>query len=472
MVCVGAALLQARSKSYGEPVTTSATHTTPLLGQRYRAVTLGGVALVFVAAFESLAVATVMPTVAHDLDGERWYALAFAATVATSVVGMVCAGIWADQRGAARPLLASVALFTTGLLLAGLAPTMTVLVLGRVGQGLGAGGLTVALYVLVGQAYDEVDRPRMLGAYAAAWVVPGIVGPALAGTVTDLVGWRWVFLGLVGVSLLSALVLVPTLLALVHLPTDDVPAAGPRPATRLLHATVLAVAVMVASLVAGGGTGGVLLGLASAAVALYAVRPLLPAGTLRGARGLPAVIGVRGLASATFVSSEAFLPYLLQAQYDVAVWLSGIVLTVATIGWAAASHVQGRLGERVTDPGALRVGGALLALGMGAILLVVVVQLPAVLVGVGWIVTAAGMGLLYPRVTSFVLARANAQDRGTASAAVALSDATGAALSLAVAGWLFTALGGSSELGAFVAVLALGAAFGLLALALSRRTGK
>ena len=63
-------------------VTSPAPATTPLLGTRYRAATAGSVALIFVAAFESLAVATVMPTVAADLGGERWYALAFSATVA------------------------------------------------------------------------------------------------------------------------------------------------------------------------------------------------------------------------------------------------------------------------------------------------------------------------------------------------------------------------------------------------------
>jgi MFS family permease len=448
--------------------TTTDVRTAPLLGRRYRASTIGGVSLVFIAAFEALAVATIMPTVAHDLDGEQWYALAFAATVATSVVGMVVAGQWADRRGAAGPLLSSVALFGIGLAVAGAAPDMTWLVVGRVAQGLGAGGLTVALYVLVAQAYDEVDRPRILGAYAAAWVLPGIVGPLLAGTVTDLVGWRWVFLGLVGVSIAAALLLVPTLVALGNDPVERAVPAGPR-GRRLLHATVLAVAVLGASLVAGGGVRGAALGIVSAVVALAAVRALLPAGTLRAARGLPAVIGVRGLASGAFVAAEAFLPYLLQVQYDVAIWLSGLVLTGATLGWAAASHVQGRMGTAVPDARLLRVGGVNLVVGMAIVLIVTALHLPGLLVGVGWVVVASGMGLIYPRVTSYALARAEASDRGTASAAVALSDSTGAAIGLAIAGFVFIALGGAEVLGAFVAVLVLTLGLAALAAVVARR---
>ena len=443
---------------------------TSLLGRRYRASTVGGVALVFIAAFEALAVATVMPTVAHDLGGERWYALAFAATVATSVVGMVLAGLWADRRGAAGPLLTSVALFGLGLLVAGLAPSMTELVVGRVMQGLGAGGLTVALYVLVAQVYDEADRPRILGAYAAAWVLPGIVGPLLAGTVTDLVGWRWVFLGLVGVSVVSALLLVPTLVALGNAPVDDAPVPAAGRGRRVVHSSVLAVAVLVASMVAGGGATGALVGVAAAVVAVLAVRALLPAGTLRAARGLPAVVGVRGLASGTFVAAEAFLPYLLQVQYDVAIWLSGLVLTGATLGWAAASHVQGRMPTSVSaDARLLRIGGVNLVIGMSIVLVVTVLHLPGLIIGLGWVVTASGMGLIYPRVTSYALARAGASDRGTASAAIALSDSTGAAIALAIAGFTFTALGGADELGSFVAVLVITAGLAVLTAFVTRR---
>jgi MFS family permease len=449
--------------------TSAGVRTTPLLGRRYRAATVGGVSLVFIAAFEALAVATIMPTVAHDLDGERWFALAFAATVATSVVGMVLAGQWADRRGAAGPLLTSVTLFGIGLAVAGAAPDMGLLVVGRVAQGLGAGGLTVALYVLVAQAYDEVDRPRILGAYAAAWVVPGIVGPLLAGTVTDLVGWRWVFLGLVGVSAAAALLLVPTLVSLGNAPVDDAPVPPGSHGRRLLHAVVLATAVLAASLVAGGGVGGAVLGLGAAGVALAAVRGLLPAGTLRAAPGLPAVVSVRGLASGTFVAAEAFLPYLLQVQYDVAVWLSGLVLTGATLGWAAASYVQGRLGTSVPDARLLRVGSVNLVVGMLVVLTVAALHLPSPLVGLGWVITASGMGLIYPRVTSYALARAGASDRGTASAAVALSDSTGAAIALAVAGFTFTALGGSDMLGAFVAVLTFTAGLAVVTAVAARR---
>jgi MFS family permease len=99
-------------------------------------VTVGAVALIFLAATQALAVTTVMPVVSDDLDGDRLYAVAFAGTLATSVVGMVAVGAWCDRGGVLAPLSTAVGLFVVGLLIAGLAPSMPALVAGRLVQGL------------------------------------------------------------------------------------------------------------------------------------------------------------------------------------------------------------------------------------------------------------------------------------------------------------------------------------------------
>lgn len=446
---------------------------TPLLDPVYRGATVGAVALVFLAAFEALAVATVMPTVTADLDGRDLYAVAFSATLAASVVGMVAAGSWADRRGAVRPLLASVALFAVGLVAAGLAPTMTWLVLGRFAQGLGLGGLIVALYVLVAQVYAQVDRPRILGLFAAAWVLPGLVGPFLAGIVADTLGWRWVFLGVVLIAAAALALLVPTLR---HVPPPEAvdpgagAVAGPGGAGRLGLAVAVASAVVALNLVGSlPGALRVAAALVAVAAALVAVRPLLPRGTLRAAPGLPSVIGLRGLAAGSFFASESYLPYLLQEQYDAATWVSGLVLTVATLSWAAASQVQGRMGERLPDETALRVGSVLLAVGVAMILAIAALALPGLLVGVGWLFASAGMGLMFPRITSAVLKRTAVQERGTATSAITISDSVGAAVAVAVVGLVFTAIGTAADRGAFVGVLLVAFGVSLLAVAVARR---
>ena len=147
----------------------------------YALTTVGSWSLVFLAAFESLAVTTIMPIVTEDLDGRALYSLAFAATIAAGVVGMVVAGGWADSRGPAMPLLTAIGLFAAGLIIAGTAGSMGVFVAGRFLQGLGAGGQTVALYVLIAKVYPPVTHIRIFGAFASAWVLPSMVGPVRGG---------------------------------------------------------------------------------------------------------------------------------------------------------------------------------------------------------------------------------------------------------------------------------------------------
>jgi MFS family permease len=438
-----------------------------LLSPRYRGTTIGVIALVFLAAFEALAVATVMPTVSRELDGRALFAAAFSSALAASLVGMVVAGLWADRRGAVRPLLVAVAVFGLGLLVAGLAPTMPVLVAGRVLQGLGGGGLTVALYVLVAQVYDDVDRARILGALAAAWVLPGIVGPALAGLVSETLGWRWVFLGVLGLAGV-ALALMARTLAGVAAPAPT--AAVPGSVRRVLLAALVAAALLALN-AAAGLHRGLAWPLAALAVvlALAALRPLLPAGTLRAGRGLASVVALRGLIGATFFATEAYLPYLLQEQYGAAVATSGLVLTGATLGWAGASQVQARLGDALADADALRRGALGLVAGIGGILVVAATHAPGPLVVLGWVVAAGGMGLMYPRITRAVLARSAEHERGTASAAVTLADAVGAATAIALAGLVFTSTGTAADRSAFVAVLVLTTALGATAVVVSRR---
>src|SRR3954468_9543634 len=189
--------------------------TTPLLSPRYRFATVGMVSLVFLAAFEALAVTTIMPTVSADLDGRAWFSAAFSATLAASVLGMVAGGLWSDRSGPRRPLLASVAVFAGGLLLAGLAPGIELFVTARFLQGLGTGAMTVALYVVVARIYAPADHPRIFGAFAAAWVVPSMIGPTVAGLVQASAGWRWVFLGVVALAFAASVMLLPGLRDLV-----------------------------------------------------------------------------------------------------------------------------------------------------------------------------------------------------------------------------------------------------------------
>lgn len=441
--------------------------TTSLLAPRYLATTLGGTALIFLYAFETMAVTTVMATVTRDLHGRAWYSVAFSLTLASSVVGTVAGGLVADRRGARLPLLVAIGVFATGLLLAGLAPTIGVFVVARFLQGIGGGALTVSIYVLVGEVFDGIDQPRLFGLFSAAWIVPSMVGPLLAGVVADTLGWRWVFLGVLVVAGGATALILPALRA----SPRTARAAEPDGRRRLLLAVLVASAVVTVDLAGRNETiGGHLLAGLGVVATLAALRPLLPSGTLRLARGLPAVIAMRGVLSSGYLAAEIYVPYLLQARYDLPPWQAGLALTGSALSWAAAAQVQGRLGARLSHVRAFGIGSLLLTAGIAGQFVIAALHPAPWLVALCWMSAGAGMGLAFPRTSVAVLGASAEDERGRNSAALTMCDTVAGATSIAITGVLFAAADGPAANG-FVVVFGFCAACAAVGVGVARRTG-
>lgn len=433
---------------------------------RFVWVTAGAVALIFLAAIQSLAVTTVMPVVSADLDGDALYAIAFSGTLATSVVGMVAVGAWCDRGGVLAPLTTSVALFVAGLVLAGVAGSMDVLVVGRLLQGLGTGGQTVALYVVVARVYPPALHGRVFAAFSAAWVVPSLIGPFAAGAVAEFLHWRWVFGGVAALTV-AAFALVVARLHGQPLGTDS-------PSTqRVGPGLACAVAVALGALALGlsGQLGpwswvGVV---ASVLVIAVAVRPLLPAGTLRMGRGLPSVVLMRGLIAGALFGAEVYIPFLLIDEYGFSPTWAGLALTAAALSWASAAEVQGRIGDRLGNDRIALIGTAMLTLAAVTAFSTALLHVPPAVLIIGWAFAGGGMGLMYPRLTVLTLAYSTPQNQGFHSSALSISDSLGTAMTIAIMGLVFTALTGSGL--AFPAVFAIAAALAAFALVPGLRLG-
>lgn len=448
------------------PLTSDADASTSgsILARPYALTTIGTFALVFFSAFEALAVTTVMPTVARELDGVRLYALAFAAPLASGVIGMVTTGWWSDRRGPIRPLTVSITLFALGLLVAGLAPTMPLLVVGRLVQGLGAGGLTVGLYVVVGKVFPGHLQPAVFASFAAAWVLPSLIGPSIAAWVSHLIGWRWVFLGVVALVAAATALILPALRAL---PPGDTATPSRGTAARLGWAVLAAVAVLALGL-GGGGPKGLAISALAGVVVLVAVTSLVPRGTLLARRGLPSVVLTRGALSGGFFAAEAYLPFVLQERWGWSPAAAGGGLAAAGLSWALASQAQAKLGARLSDTAAMRWGAATLAVSAVGLWATVAFHPPAGLLVAAYGVGAAGMGFGYPRTSVATLAVSTDADRGFNSASLSIADSLGGALALAMCGVVFATAGDEP----FEAVFVVAIVWSVLAALAAVRTAR
>ena len=434
-----------------------------------RALTTGLVLTITFVASEALAVVTVMPLAARDLGGLRLYGWVFSGFMLGSVVGIVAAGREADRRGPAVPFVAALLLFASGLAIAGLAPSMGVLVSGRVLQGVGAGAIPSVGYATIGRTMPSPLQARMMAVLSTAWVAPGLAGPALSAEVARAFGWRWVFLGLLPVVAVAGSIAVPSLIRL------GPPVSARTQEHRLLDAlrTAAGAAMILAGLSLAASSGALLAGGALLAVGgvvgLPALRRLVPAGTLTARPGLPATILTRGLLTFAFFGADAYVTLTITAIGHRSLVVAGIAVTGATLAWTAGAWVQARLSDTWEGRRLVRIGLVIVLAGIAGMILVLEPSVPVAVALAAWTVAGLGMGLGYAPLSLMMLRKAPPGGEGRVSASLNLADVLGTAIGIGVGGAAVAAsAGGHLRLGLTVAFAAAGGV-AVLALALTRQ---
>jgi MFS family permease len=439
-----------------------------------RRLTVALVLTITLVAFESLAIATVMPVVADDLGGLGLYGWVFSGFFLGNLLGIVWAGQAADRHGTRMPYAAGLVVFTAGLLVGGAARSMGMLVAGRVAQGLGAGVIPAVAYATVARAYPPGLRPRVFAVFSTAWVIPGLVGPAAASGIEHAASWRFVFIALLPFVLVAALLALPVLPN--HPPLAPADGAGRADGRRLRDAAVLVggVALVFGGLKAGAPVLVAALAGAGAVVAAWAFLRLVPPGTVRLVPGMPAAVAARGILTFAFFGTDAYVSLAVTDGHGAPTWVAGLALTGATLTWTTGAWLQERLVRRRGPRWLVRRGMAVLAVGIAATL-VGLGDVPVAVIVVGWTIGGLGIGLSYAPITVTVLGAAAAGEEGAASASLQLTDVLGVAVGTGVVG-AFVALGDgrgwattSSLAIAFVVTLLVAVAGVLAAVRLPRR---
>lgn len=441
-----------------------------LFSRTYAAATIGFAAVMFLTGFAALAVVPMLPVAARELDGVPLYPLVAGCFVAASLFGGVLGGDWADRSGAGRPLAAGVVLAVVTLVVSATSTTIWQLAVGRFLDGVAAGMIAVAINTAIAHAYPDRLRARALALMSTCWIIPSLAGPPLAGLVAEWWSWRAVFFGL------AALTVIPSLAVVLLLrsrswqtppekaaPEAGRPESGPSAERAARPTLMVAAAVSVGAAlgqyaVSGWDVRHLLCGVAGLALLVVFVPRLLPPGTWRAARGLPAAVLLRGLTSGAYFTLEAFVPLLLTTARRVPPVQTGLAFTGAAIAWAGSSWLQGRLQGRVSrhrlvTAGALVMGAAVAVAAVGTL-----PELPALTAAGAMVLAAVGMGMAAPSLTLLSLTHSPPGRQGYASSAMQTSQNLGQMAVMGVAAALFNLLLGlgSADLPAYAA------AFGLL----------
>ncbi|TCO57232.1 putative MFS family arabinose efflux permease [Actinocrispum wychmicini] len=433
---------------------------------QYRAVSVGMALLVTLVAFENLGVNTAMPRLVVELHGENLYSWPFTVFLVTSLIANVLAGRLCDTRGPAFGLYTGVGLFLVGLVVAGTAGSMWMLLAGRALQGLGGGTQSIAVYVMIAYVYPERSQPAAFGLLSAAWVVPSLVGPFAAGLVTEQASWRWVFLGLVPLAALGAALLLP---AVRRLP-EQVP-AGPGKRGLVIAAVTSAAGISALTWAAEHPSlGSLVIGVAGVVLLLPSLIRLLPNGTLSARPGLPVTVLTRGLLMGAYTAIEVYVTLMLTAVHGYTPLAAGIPLTFGALAWSAGAVVPAR---KVDVPRIVFVRWGLGFVAAGAAGMVVVASTWGWgwFAFVAWTVASIGMGLGYSSLSVITMRLSETHEQGANAASLQVSERVFSALFVGVGGVLLALLGSAQHPTAAMVVLDIAmAGVALLGVVLVRPT--
>ncbi|MBV9221110.1 MAG: MFS transporter [Methylobacteriaceae bacterium] len=353
-------------------------------------------------AIEATIVSTAMPQIASQLGGLDLYTWVFASFLLTQTATTVICGKLADLYGRKPVMLAGIAVFLIGSVLAGFAWSMPSLIVFRLIQGVGAGAMLPVGMTIVGDLYPARERGKIQGYLASVWATSAIVGPIAGGLIIRNMSWAWIFWINVPVGLCAAAGFIVFLRENVTRECRSIDVAGAALFTLVVASLMVGLTEAGASDWRRALVGFALCGASTLAFIVQERRardPMIDF-ALWGRRPIAVANGAALLSGMALIGLTTFVPMYSQGVLHQSPVVAGFALTMLLIGWPTGATLAARSFQRLGLRRVMRTGSALLPIGSLAFVLLTPESSP-VLAGLGSLVMGFGMGLL--SVSSLVL---------------------------------------------------------------------
>jgi EmrB/QacA subfamily drug resistance transporter len=411
-------------------------------GKRLYVITATMMLSLFLASVEATIVATAMPTIVAELGGLAIYSWAFAAFQLSSTTAIPILGKLSDIYGRRPIYLISVATFVVGSALCGFATSMEQLVIFRLVQGLGAGGIMPLAFTIIGDIFSFEQRAKIQGVFSGVWGVSSVIGPLVGGFLVDKVNWHWVFFFNIPFGFLAMIMMIAAWRDVTPRTRAQVDYAG----AGLLAAGIVMLLLALSQLNEPRGWGSPAFWIESViAVALLTllvwverrtINPIFPIPLFRD-RLFTAATGHGLLSGFALFGTTAFIPFFAQSVLGVSATAAGATLTPQLISWVIGSIISSRLLLRYGYRSIAMVGVSLLVVG-SAMMTQVSAHIPLWYMYVAMGICGLGMGFTIPSFTIAVQSSVARQSMGTATSMLQFSRNIGGAIGVSVLGVALT----------------------------------
>ncbi|WP_332694246.1 MFS transporter [Bosea sp. (in: a-proteobacteria)] len=390
---------------------------------------------------------TILPSVVKDIGGIDYYAWNTTLFVAASILGSALSARLLIGMGPRGAYVISALVFAFGTLICALAPSMSLMLVGRIVQGLGGGFLFALSYAMIRLVFDVALWPRAMALVSGMWGAATLIGPAIGGIFAEFGVWRAAFWSLIPIAALFAL------LAVAVLPKRSTHGheRTPLPLAQLVLLTAAVLSVSAGSVSPilswniGGLTAAAIMTALLIGVESRARHRLLPTGAFRITTALGALYATMSLLAVAVTSGEIFVPLFLQVLHDQSPLAAGYLAALMAAGWTLGSIASsGASGKGISS--AMLAGPVLGTAGMVALTVLMPTES-----GGGWLTLAPiclalvaigmGVGLAWPHLLTRVFHVAPDGEQDLASASITTVQLFATALGAALAGMVANVAG-------------------------------
>lgn len=409
----------------------------------------GGIALHAINVYIST---TILPSAVSEIGGLEFYAWNTTLFVIASIVGASLSAPCLAWIGPRTAYIAAATCFACGATICALAPSMNVMLLGRLVQGMGGGLLLALPYAFIRRVFAEHLWARAMALFSSMWGVATLLGPLVGGVFAELSMWRGAFWALVPAAFLlsvAAALVLPT-----ALDRREVSARVPITQLALLGVAVLAASWSSLGLGAVATVTSVIITLLLILVLIVregrVSKRLLPSGTFSMGSRLGSLYAASGLLAVTVTCVEIFLPLFLQELHGYSPLGAGLLAAVMSAGWTIAAIFSSGLspqgqGRALAAGPALSVAAVLVLAPLVAASNVSGGVLSLILLAAILILAGAGVGLAYPHLAARVLKNAPSGEEDNAASGIMTVQLCATAFGGAIAGLTVNVAAGGTE---------------------------
>jgi len=399
-------------------------------------------------ASNSMLTATTMPSAVEDIGGLNLISWTFALYLMGSIISGASVSLLVTKSGIRATMIRAAMVYAVGCVVCAMAPTMPVVLVGRVLQGLGGGGLVALVYISQDRFFPNRFVPKIVACISTVWMISAFSGPVIGGAFATLGIWRmayWAFAFQAVLLMLAIRVLLAAESVNLDIKAERIPIVR----LMFLAAAILLISMAGAEFDAVVSPVLIVMGCLSLVFFVFRDRNanssrMLPLEATDLSHPIGNGILTTLLLCLCIMSFLVYGPFILMKLYGLTPFTAGLIVMLETMAWGSAAIIFSGTDPR-DEPRMIRIGSAVVVVGLIG-LAWILPKGPVWAIAVIVIFSNGGFGMMWGFIIKRIIGAASATEKDRAASLLPIAQQTGFALGAALCGLIANSLGVSEQM--------------------------